>query len=286
MPSSFQYISRVVGAGSLLALLTSCAVQVVHDDVFSASDAQLPIEQFADLALAPGYQLKAVEFTVGERHVLGYHVGSNHPKQLLLFFPGNGYGAPSAIRTLSTEFARDGVDLFLISYFQPNEAPPTVAQTQEIAASLGRYAQSLTGVSRENTIAVGHSLGGWIAAELAARQQFGGVVLVGTGTDAVDTAKQLIPTPVQWGIRLTPSEDVKRLDNIAAAARITCSILLIGSKGDKVMPPSFSQRIYDAASRASDRRLIVLETTEHGRYFRDPVVLDEIRRFLEIRRNL
>lgn len=97
------------------------------------------------------------------------------------------------------------------------------------------------GVAPERIVLFGRSLGGAVAAELAARRQPGALMIESTFTSLPDIAAEIYWwLPVRWLTRL-------QLDARAALARSQQPTLVVHSRDDEIVPFSHGQALFDSA---------------------------------------
>jgi fermentation-respiration switch protein FrsA (DUF1100 family) len=90
----------------------------------------------------------------------------------------------------------------------------------------------------------GRSLGGGVAADLAANVQPAGVILESTYVSIVQMGKEIFPAvPVEWFIRY-------RFENDRKIGRIRAPILIVHSPDDEVIPYHHGRTLYDLAPEA------------------------------------
>ena len=97
------------------------------------------------------------------------------------------------------------------------------------------------GIAPGRIVVFGESLGGAVAAWLAARERPGALVLSSVFTSAPEFAADLYPwLPTGWLVRL-------RYDTRAALAQINCPVLVAHSPDDEIIPFRHGQMLYEAA---------------------------------------
>ena len=160
-----------------------------------------------------------------------------------LIFHGNAGSIAQRLEWLLM-FQRLGYASFIIDYrgYGRSEGTPSEAGTYRDAEAAWSY---LTGVRRlapGEIVLVGESLGGAVAAWLAARIRPRALLLHSTFTSVPDLGSQIYPLfPVRWLARI-------RYDTLALLARIDCPVLIAHSPGDDVVPFSHGRALYAAAS--------------------------------------
>jgi hypothetical protein len=98
------------------------------------------------------------------------------------------------------------------------------------------------GFAGTNIIAFGESLGGGVAAELAAREMLGGLVLQSTFTSVPDVGAEIFPwLPVRWLGTI-------RYDTHAKLPRLKIPVLVMHSRADEMIPFRHGQRNFAAAN--------------------------------------
>lgn len=268
---------------SAMLLLQGCAVTLDNGDVFTLRDKHSPP---AVMQLEPDLdRARVAEVTIdaGTRRFLGYRFAAPSPKRALIFFPGNGYGAPAALSRIARVFGDSQTDVYILSYGQPDEVVPSVSQVYEMGSGIAGYAAATSGIPPTRVIAIGHSLGGWVALKLASTHSIGCAVVVGTGTTAAETAAHLVPKPLSWFATFRPTPDVALLNNIDLAKQSRVPTLVVGSEADDVMPSDRSRTIFGQLGSISLSELYVSSSATHGGYFRDIAVVEKIHAFMRTR---
>ena len=120
---------------------------------------------------------------------------------------------------------------------------------------------------------MGRSLGGAVAAHLAATQRPAGLIVESSFSSAVDVARHHYGwLPVRWLMR-------SRFDAASRVARIDCPKLFLHSPQDDVIPYEFGRRLYEAA--APPKRHVQLSGDHNsGLALSDPVYRDAILEFV------
>lgn len=263
-----------------IASLQGCAVTIEKDDVFTLRDKHLAV---SEVQLEPDLdraRLSEIRLEVDGGIFMGYRYAAPKSERAVLFFPGNGYGAPAAVSRVARLFGDGQTDLYLLSYGQPNEAVPSVGQVYSMGSALADFAAETSRIGTARVTAVGHSLGGWVALHLAGTSRVGCTVVAGTGTTAVETVVHLVPKSIGWLASFRPSPDVALLNNVELAKKSQTPVLVVGSTADTIMPVDRSRNIFSQLPVQTGSELFVSTVATHGSYFRDPEVIEKIRSFI------
>src|SRR5450432_257974 len=119
----------------------------------------------------------------------------------------------------------------------------------------------------------GHSLGGAVAIDLAARlsgapaqadgaMPLRGLIVESSFTTLADIARALT---VSW----LPAETLlsQKFDSVSKIAQVHVPVLIVHGSGDRYVPPRFSQLLYDAAR--DPKRLLMVEGGTHNNSMRE-----------------
>lgn len=133
------------------------------------------------------------------------------------------------------------------------------------------------GFAARNIIPYGESLGGGVAAELALREEVGGLVLQSTFTSVTDLGAELFPfLPVRWLSQI-------HYDTCAKLPRLKNPVLIMHSRGDSLVPFKHSERNFAAAQ---DPKLFCVIGGDHNNPLEDREAFQSgIEKFLAICRS-
>ncbi len=161
---------------------------------------------------------------------------------------------------------QDGRGVLVASYrgFNGNPGSPSEAGLIRDAQAFYRLARQRAGTDG-HVYVFGHSLGGGVALQLAAREDLDGLITLGTFSDVEEVAPfyadPFIPDP--W-------------DSLGALAQVAEPLLLIHGANDTYVRPANSRALYAAA--CSDAALAVIGGVRHKPNFRliQPIVTEWI----------
>lgn len=147
--------------------------------------------------------------------------------------------------------AATGRGVLVASYrgFNDNPGSPTEAGLVTDARAFYRFARERAG-SAGDVYVFGHSLGGAVAIQLAARETLAGVITLATFSDLEEAAPYFseIFIPDSWA-------------SLATLGRVTEPILFIHGAQDDYVEPAHSRRLYAASCSAA--ALAIIDNVRH-----------------------
>jgi fermentation-respiration switch protein FrsA (DUF1100 family) len=186
----------------------------------------------------------------------GWFIPHTNPRATLLFFHGNAGNISHRIESISL-FNKLGLSILIIDYrgYGRSEGTPSEFGIYRDAEAAWRYLTEVRGVPVETILLFGRSLGGAVAAYLAAKYTTLGVVLESTFTSIPDLAAELYPMfPVRWLAQIFYNTS----SHIAA---IQSPIMIIHSRNDEIIPFSHGLQLFN---HANERRRFLELTGSHN----------------------
>jgi fermentation-respiration switch protein FrsA (DUF1100 family) len=172
----------------------------------------------------------------------GWFVPVEPPRATLLFFHGNAGNISHRLDSLRI-FHDLGLSTLIIDYrgYGQSEGKPSEQGLYADSEAAWRYLESERGLTSRQIVIFGRSLGGAVAAWLAARHQPRMLILESTFTSAPDMAAELYPfLPTRLLTRL--QYDARR--NLEL---VRCPVLIVHSRDDEIIPFRHGQRLYETA---------------------------------------
>jgi len=195
--------------------------------------------------------------------------------KMLLFFHGNAGNISHRLDSIR-RFHSMGHSVFIFDYrgYGRSEGKASEAGTYHDAEAAWLYLTETRGISPDRIVLFGRSLGGAIAAWLAARQRPGGLIIESSFSSAPDIGQELYPfLPVRL---LSRFQYATRLH----VQSVRCPVLVIHSRDDEIIPFSHGERILAAAPEP--RTLLPLNGPHNGAHiFSERVYMEGLSRFLE-----
>jgi fermentation-respiration switch protein FrsA (DUF1100 family) len=162
--------------------------------------------------------------------------------RVLLFFHGNAGNISHRLASIR-QFHSLGLSILIVDYrgYGQNEGKPSEAGLQQDAEAAWRYVTGTRKVAPGDVVIFGRSLGGAVAAWLAARTQPGAFIVESAFTSVPDIAREVYPwLPVRWLSRLQHATL-----NYVREAR--CPVLVVHSRDDEIIPYHHGEQIFAAA---------------------------------------
>jgi pimeloyl-ACP methyl ester carboxylesterase len=163
-------------------------------------------------------------------------------------------------------------DVLLFDYPGSGESggKATSEQFNEMVDALaGLVAEKAAG---RRVVLWGHSLGGFVCAELASRlPSADGVILEGTARNAREVADALTPWIMAPFVKVDVAESLKGYDNVEALRGFNGPILVLGARRDRTLPVKLSRNIASALRRQGGHvRYVEFRHGEHGNFGAQP----------------
>lgn len=178
-------------------------------------------------------------------------------RETVIVFNGNaghrGYRAP-----LAGALAQRGIGVLLFDYrgFGGNAGSPTEAGLVEDARAARRYLASRAEVDDTRVVYFGESLGTGVAIQLALEHPPHALILRSPFTSMTDVARHHYWfLPVRWLLR-------DRYQSDHHIRHVTSPVLVAAGERDTIVPPHFSQRLFEAV--VAPRRLVMIPGADHN----------------------
>jgi fermentation-respiration switch protein FrsA (DUF1100 family) len=199
-----------------------------------------------EITLSPGDIGLAYEdlifFTEDGERISGWYVPAPERKGTILAFHGNGGNIGHRLHLIGL-LRSLGWDVCIIDYrgYGSSTGRPTEEGTYQDARAAWNYLVKERGLRPDRIVIHGRSLGGAVAAALAAEVNPAGLILESTFTSVPDLGHKLYPyLPVRWLCRF-------KYDTLARLSGISCPLLVAHSRDDDMIPFRHGERLFAAA---------------------------------------
>lgn len=174
----------------------------------------------------------------------GWFIPNSQGEQVLLFFHGNA-GNISHRRDSVEIFHRLGLNVLIIDYrgYGKSGGKPGERGFYRDAAAAWRFLIEEKAYSPDQIVIFGRSLGGAVAANLAAAVDARGLILESTFSSAKDFARavfRILSRLVVIRYDFNTAENIKR---------VNCPVLVLHSPYDEIMPFRLGEKVFNAASQ-------------------------------------
>lgn len=220
--------------------------------------------------LNEGVVIKAVKFkTSDDIEISGRFAKVKNAKGTILYFGGNGF----SLRNRSTNdvinfFTNLQINLMLIDYrgYGLSEGSPTIQGIYKDSEAAYKYLRSRDDVDSTKIILYGHSLGAFVATNLAKKYTFSGLVLEGAisnATEMKDAALQAIaPWYIRWLVTIDADSSVLALNNLEQVKEIKIPLLVITGEKDDLAPPAMGREIMINA-KSKNKKFVIIPNWGH-----------------------
>lgn len=225
----------VVYAGLALYLYAFQARYVYFPELPSRSVESSP----ADIGLA----FESVRLHTEDGEALqGWFIPAPQAHGTLLYLHGNGGNIGHRLDPIAV-FHQLGLNVLIFDYrgYGASTGKPSEQGTYQDALAGWSYLTQTRKLPAERIVLFGESLGGSIAAWLAARHTPAALMIYASFTSVPEMAQELYPMfPARWIARY-------RYDTRAALAAVSCPVLIMHSPEDEIIPFRHGQALSAAA---------------------------------------
>ena len=211
--------------------------------VFQEKMVFFPGKRIGDTPEAAGLHYEDVYLVTDDNITIhGWFVPRPDAKATLLFFHGNAGNLSHRLESISI-FHDIGLSVFIIDYrgYGRSGGRPSEQGTYRDAMAAWNYLVDERRVRPDEIIVFGRSLGGAVAAWLAAKVTPAAVILESTFTSVKELGKFYYPyLPVSWIARIHYPVD----EHITS---FNCPVLIVHSHQDEVIPVIHGQRLFEYA---------------------------------------
>ncbi len=203
----------------------------------------VPGRELAATPARAGLEYRDVELPTSDGEILhGWWLPHEQSRATVVFFHGNAGNISHRLESLEI-FHELGVDVLIVDYrgYGRSSGSPSEAGLYRDGQAAWNWLTETQGVSAEEIILFGRSLGGAVAAELATRVDAAGLIVESVFTSVPDIAAELYWwLPVRWLSRLD-------FDTAGCIRRTDLPVLVVHSSDDEIIPFSHGQRLHEIA---------------------------------------
>jgi hypothetical protein len=206
-----------------------------------------------------GLSYEDVRFTASDGVALhGWFVpAGGEARGTLLFFHGNAGNISHRLESVS-QFHGLGLEVLIVDYrgYGQSEGSPSEQGTYRDAEAAWRYLTEVRGVPESHIVVFGRSVGGAVAAWLAANREAGALIVESSFSSLPALAAELYWfLPVRWLSRY-------RYPTAEYVAAADCPVLVIHSRDDDIVPFHHGRAIYESAG--GSRQFLELSGPHNG----------------------
>ena len=189
-----------------------------------------------------GMDYQEVTINAAGEKLNGWFVPALQARGVVLFFHGNA-GSISHRLDYLRMFRELGFSILIFDYrgYGKSSGEPSEASTYQDAEAAWNYLVETQRVAPSFIVLYGESLGGAVAAWLAARVKPRALIITSTFTSLPDLGAKLYPL---FPVRLLTRYDYNAKKYLQAA---TCPVLIVHSREDEIVPFEHGEQLYAAA---------------------------------------
>lgn len=198
------------------------------------------------------------------------------PQPAVLFLHGNGENLETLRHSgLYDQLGALGVRFLVLDYPGYGRSEGTPSEKSLVAAAQAGVAHLREQHPESPVVVFGWSLGAAVAIQVAAREEglLSGLILASAWDDLPELAAAFFP---RWLVKITL---VDRYDSLAAAPELSCPVLMLHGRRDRIVAIEHGRRLYEALPPGA--RWLELPGAGHNDLLGQPDVWREIADFLD-----
>ena len=173
----------------------------------------------------------------------------NQPRGVILYFHGNAETAFDSMSLVDDYPELNDWEIVLAEYRGYAKPADSLCQSQDelIDDAIHLYKQVVQGSRKDSPLPIvvwGRSLGGSVAAQLAAEVEVDGLIIESSFCSLLDAVKSIMPIVPRMLAKLALTSFP--LDTKEAVSRISAPVLIAHSKSDGMLPIQHAERIFEA----------------------------------------
>jgi len=195
-----------------------------------------------------GLDFESVVFKTSDGlRLTGWYIPAENSEMTVLFCHGNGGNMMHRLDSINI-LCNLGLNCFIFDYrgYGNSEGKPSEEGTYLDARAAYEWLAKEKGISPDDIIVFGRSLGGSIAAQLAGKVKVGALIIESAFTSYADIGRKFYPyMPVRWFARFS----YRTVDYVKD---VHCPVMIIHSRNDEIIPFEFGLELYEAANEPKE----------------------------------
>ena len=193
-----------------------------------------------------------------------WHFIRDDAQATVLYFGGNGFLMVKS-RPLIEAYSKMAVNLVMFDYrgYGLSSGEPSVDGVHSDARRMYSHANALADNLSIPLFIHGHSMGSFISAYTAEREEVAGYILESPVSEVSGWTKKLVPWLLRPFVRFDIDSNITSQNNLERVSSITSPLLVIGGTKDMITPFEMAEDLYNASS-SSDKQLVSIEGGNHN----------------------
>lgn len=279
------WLKSVVIAASLFA--AGCTWRVRESNIlFPRASAGADI---AALQRAfPSYVPEEFHQQVPEARLYGVRLLRPDARVTVLYFGGNGYRIAKDAESTLRAYSSLPVNLVLVDHrgYGGSSGVPSMDRLLADAVRVYDQVAAEAMLSALPVVVHGHSLGSFMAGQVASERTLAGLVLESTVTTTEDWTRFLRSRQAWWAKalvwRVVPEDSLAGRGNLAVVPALDEPVLFAVGAADAVTAPAFSRRLFDLCPLpASQKTLLEVAGATHQSVIQTPEFHEAMLRFVD-----
>lgn len=280
-----RWLKSGVIAGRLLA--AGCTWRVRESNIlFPRASAGADVAALQNAF--PAYAVEEFHLQVAEARLYGVRLVRPDATATVLYFGGNGYRIARDAQITLGAYVSLPVNLVLVDHrgYGSSDGVPSMDRLMADAVQVYDQVTADAALSALPVVVHGHSLGSFMAGQVASERRLAGLVLESTVTTTEDWARFLRSRQAWWAKalvwRVLPERSLAGRGNLAVVPALDEPVLFAVGAADTVTAPAFSRRLFDLCPLpASKKTLLEVAGASHQSVTQTPEFREAMLRFVD-----
>ncbi len=245
----------------LIAYIAACVFLLLRQNRFIFMPSPFVDRTPEDLGLSYEEVWIPVPKTFNTQKLHGWWIPVANPKGVVLHLHGNGFNIGANLDQ-TRRFHKLGYSVLLADYrgYGRSQGPfPNEKRVYEDAEAIWQYLVQTLGASPAEIVLYGHSLGGAIAIDLAAKHPEAAGLIVQSSFTRMQSVVERVWHLWMFPVSLLLTQHFKSIEKVRS---LQMPVLFTHGTLDQVVPPEMSPALYAAAPQPKE--LLMVEGADHN----------------------
>lgn len=205
-------------------------------------------------------------FTVPKTSISAASFITQQATTTLIIYGGDGFNIIPDIQEVRKTMLADNRNVFVMNYpgMGDSSEKTTIDSINNSAFIFFNYVSNHSSVKGTNIVVYGFSLGGFVASDIASKNNIDGLILDSTAPDIESWIDANVPFYAIPFVDIKVSSSLIQVSNKKSLEGVECPILFIGGDEDNITPVNMIPILADASKNALSKTIVIFDGVGHG----------------------